>query len=157
MSGFSFEAVLARPEGIGTWTFLSIPLEVSGTFGLKGQVRVKGTINGYPYRSTALPMGDGTHYLVVGKDIRQHIHAEQGDIVKVELELDDAERLVALPEDLQQALIDHPKASAALNQMSYSHQKEYVNWILSAKRPETRTRRIEKAISLIEQGKNLRQ
>lgn len=53
MSLHTFEALLVRPEGVGTWTFLSIPLEVSTTFGSKARVKVKGTINGYPFRSLA--------------------------------------------------------------------------------------------------------
>ena len=57
MPGYSFEAILIRPEGVGTWTYLNIPMEISVTFGSKGQVKVKGTINGYPFQSTALPHG----------------------------------------------------------------------------------------------------
>jgi hypothetical protein len=148
--------VLVRPEGVGTWTYLNIPLDISATFGSKGQVRVKGTINGYPYRSTALPRGDGSHYLVVGKSIRDQIKATQGDTVKVMLELDVEERRVDVPEDLAQALESLPLAKDVFNQLSYSHKKEYVNWVLSARQAETRQRRIEKALMLLAQGKKLR-
>ncbi len=157
MGSYIFDAALVRPEGVGTWTYLSIPLEVSTTFGSKGQVRVKGTINGYPFRSTALPMGDGTHYLVVGKDIRQHISAAQGDTVRVALELDTEQRQVEVPDELQQTLASQPQAKAAFERMTYSHQKEWVNWIMSAKQAETRLRRVEKALTFIVQGKNLRE
>jgi hypothetical protein len=70
LADYSFEAELIRPEGVGTWTYLNIPREIASMFGSQRQVKVKGTIEGYPFRSTALPMGDGSHYLVVGKDIR---------------------------------------------------------------------------------------
>ncbi len=156
MGGYTFDAVLVRPEGVGTWTFLSIPLEVSAGFGSKGQVRIKGTINGFPFRSTALPMGDGTHYLVVGKDIRDHIAATQGDTVKVWLELDLETRRAEVPEELKQALNSQPPAAAAFEKMSYSHQKEWISWIMSAKQAETRLRRVEKAVAMITLGKNLR-
>ncbi len=156
MGGYSFEARLIRPEGVGTWTFLTVPLEVSSTFGSKGQVRVKGTINGYPYRSTALPMGDGTHYLVVGKEIRDSIHATQGDNVQVILELDTEVRQVEVPLELQQAFNSQPGAGQAFEKMSYSHQKEWINWIVSAKQAETRLRRAKKAVLSIALGKNLR-
>ncbi len=156
MGGYAFDAVLVRPEGVGTWTFLSIPLEISAGFGSKGQVRIKGTINGFPFRSTALPMGDGTHYLVVGKDIRDHIAAAQGDTVKVLLELDTEERRVEVPEELQQALNSQRLAASAFEKMNYSHQKEWINWIMSAKQAATRLRRVEKAVSMIAMGKNLR-
>lgn len=156
MSTFKFEAKLVRPEGVGTWTFLNIPLEVSNTFGSKGQVRLRGTINGYPFRSTALPTGDGTHYLVVGKDIRDHIAAAHGDTVEVILELDMEERRVEAPDELRLSLARQPLAAAAFEKMTYSHKKEWINWILSAKKPETRQRRVEKAITLITAGKNVR-
>ncbi len=156
MAEYSFEAVLIRPEGAGTWTYLNIPSEVSSSFGSKGQVKVKGTIEGYPYRSTALPMGDGSHYLVVGKDIRDQIKKVVGDSVKVTLELDLEERQVVIPDDLRRALENQPEAMIGFEKLSYSQQKLYVDWILSAKLEETRSNRIEKALSQLTQGKKLR-
>ena len=156
MTIHSFEAVLIRPEGVGTWTYLNIPQDMSATFGSRGQVKVKGTINGYPFRSTALPKGDGSHYLVVGISIRDQIGAIQGNTVKVMLELDVEEREVNVPEDLVQALESLPLAKSVFNQLSYSHKKEYVNWILCARQAETRQRRIEKALMLLSQGKKMR-
>ncbi len=156
MGDYLFEAVLIRPEGVGTWTFVNIPIELSNTFGSKGQVKVRGTINGYPFRTTALPMGDGTHYLVVGKAIRDQIHASQGDTVMVSIELDTEAHRVDIPDELQHAMGGHPGAAEAFEKLTYSRQKEWVNWILSAKQAETRQRRAEKAITTYLQGKNLR-
>jgi hypothetical protein len=156
MPDYSFKAVLIRPEGVGTWTYLNIPQDVSSSFGSKGQVKVKGRIEGCPFRSTALPMGDGSHYLVVGKDIRDQIKKAVGESVNVTLELDLEERQVEIPDDLRQALENQPEARAGFEKLSYSQQKIYVDWILSARREDTRTRRIEKALSLLAQGKKLR-
>lgn len=156
MGVYAFEARLVRPEGVGTWTYLGIPVEISTAFGSKGQVRVKGTINGHPFRTTALPMGDATPYLVVGKEIRELIHAVPSDTVKVVLELDTEERSLELPDGLKQALASHPQAAEIFERMTYSHKMEWVNWIFSAKQAETRQRRIEKAIVQISQGNNLR-
>jgi hypothetical protein len=155
MTIHSFETVLVRPEEVGTWTYLNIPPDVSSTFGSKGQVKVKGTINGYPFRSTALPRGDGSHYLVVAKSIRDQIGATQGDTVKVILELDAEERQVDVPQDFAQAFESLPQANDAFNHLTYSHKKEYINWILSARQAQTRQRRIEKAVMLLSQGKKL--
>jgi hypothetical protein len=156
MSIHSYEAMLVRPEGVGTWTYFNIPQDVSIAFGSKTQVRVKGTINGYPFQSTALPKGDGTHYLVVGKSIRDQLQVTHGDIVTVNIELDEKERQVILPEALIQAFVSCSLARDAFVKLSYSHKKEYVNWILGAKQEETRQRRIEKSIGLLSQGKKLR-
>ncbi len=156
MAIYSFESVLVRPEGVGTWTYLIIPTEVSVSLGAKGQVRVKGTINGHPYRSTALPMGDGSHYLVVGKDIRDQIKVTQGDKVLVTLELDAEERQVEVPPDLERALDNDLAAKAGYDKLAYSHKKAYVDWITSAKQADTRQRRIEKSLEMLAQGKKLR-
>ncbi len=156
MDSHSFESVLVRPEGIGTWTYLSIPPEISASFGSKGQVRVKGTINGFPYHTTALPTGDGTHYLVVAKEIRDQIHATQGDKVKITLELDLAARQIETPPDLEAAFSNNPDARLTYETLAYSHQKAYVNWINDARQAGTRQRRIEKALELLALGKKLR-
>ncbi len=156
MNKYSFDAVLIRPEGVGTWTYLNIPGEISATFGSKGQVKVKGMVDGCPFRSTALPMGDGSHYLVVGKEIRDQIKKAVGDSVKVTLELDLEDRQVVVPDDLLQALENQPEARAGFDKLSYSQQKIYVPWILSSKRAETRSNRIERAIILLAEGKKLR-
>jgi hypothetical protein len=156
MASYSFEAVLVRPEGVGTWTYFKIPPYISETFDTNGQVKVMGTINGYPFRSTALPMGAGTHYLVVGKSMRDQVKVTQGDIVQVMLELDKEERQVVIPKDLEQALVSQLFAKLAFEKLSYSHKKEHVNWILSTKQEKTRQIRIEKALNLLAQGKNPR-
>ena len=153
MSIHMFESMLIRPEGVGTWTYFNIPQEVSIAFGSKRQIRVKGTINGYPFRSTALAKGDGTHYLVVGKSIRDQIQAAHGDMVLVIMESDNEDRDVVLPEALLQAFVCNPFARDAFDKLSYSHKKEYVNWILGAKQEDTRQRRIEKTLALLSQGK----
>jgi hypothetical protein len=156
MPDFSFESVLIRPEGVGTWTYLNIPRDVSSTFGSKGQVKVKGKVDGCPFRSTALPMGDGSHYLVVGKDLRDQIKKLAGDSVKVTLELDLEERQTVIPDDLRMALEYQPEAMIGFEKLSHSQQKLYVDWILSAKQETTRRNRIEKTLSLLAQGKKLR-
>ncbi len=156
MASYSFESILVRPEGVGTWTYLGIPPEISASFGDKGQVRVKGTINGFPYRSTALPMGDGTHYPVVAKDIREQINATQGNKVTVTLELDREERRIETPPDLEAALENNPTARLTYQKLAYSHQKAYVDWITGAKQADTRQRRIDKTLELLAQGKKLR-
>ena len=93
-----FDASLIRPEGVGTWTYLDIPVEVSKEFGGKGQVRVKGSINRHPYRTSARPHGDGRHYIVVNKSIRDAIGVTTGDVVRVVMGLDTAPRTVETPQ-----------------------------------------------------------
>jgi hypothetical protein len=152
MPEFNFTAILKRPEGIGTWTYLDIPVEVMTNFGSKGQVKVRGTINSHPFRGSAMPHGDGSHYLVVNQAIRDAIDATLGDLVQVAIQEDQEERKVNLPKDLKAALQTNSQVALIFNQLSYSHQKQYVEWIESAKKAETRLTRINKTIQMLPEG-----
>ncbi len=152
MAKHKFKAVLKRPEGVGTWTYLDIPFSVVDAFGCKGQAKVKGTINGCPFRSSALPHGDGTHYVVVKKEIRDAIGATQGSTVAVLLEEDTAVRTVTVPADLKRTLTKNKRALEAFQALSFSHQKEFVDWIEGAKQAVTRETRIAKAMTLLHEG-----
>src|SRR5512142_2077019 len=94
---YEFKAVLKRPEGVGTWTYVDIPVDMIKAFGSKGRISIKGTINGCPFQSSALPHGDGTHYLVVNSSIRNALGVSQGAEVKVVLEADTGTRMVSIP------------------------------------------------------------
>ncbi len=156
MSAQEFEAVLERPDATGAWTFLRVPFDVQEVFGSRARIAVKGTVNGVAVRGSLMPQGDGTHFLVVNKSIRDQAGAEAGDPVRVSLERDTAPRTVDTPPDLKSALADGGVDSSAFGGMSYSHQKEYVDWIESAKRPETRARRVSKAVAMIGEGRRLK-
>ncbi len=152
----AFQAVLERPEAVGSWTFMHVPFSVEEKFGTKSQVRVKGTVNGVSYRSSLMPNGDGSHYMVVNKDIRDQAGVTQGDTVQVTMELDTEAREAIAPDDFQSALDLDDAARIAFDKMAYSHKKEYINWIEEAKKAETRASRIEKAIVKLQQGIRLK-
>jgi hypothetical protein len=156
MAAYSFDAVLIRPEGVGTWTFVDVPPQVSAEFGAKGQTKVKETINGVPFRSTAMPHGDGRHYVVINKAVRDEAGVKAGDTATVTLEPDSDIRVVELPPDLAQTLVNNLAAGAAFEKLSYSRKKEFVDWISAAKQAETRARRIEKAQEMLLEGGTLK-
>lgn len=152
MNKQEFDAILIRPEGVGTWTYLDILVEVSREFAAKGQVRVKGSINGHAYRTSARPHGDGRHYIVVNKSIRDAIGVSTGDVVHVVMDLDTAPRTVEIPPDFMQALESDPKYSKLFGELSYFRKKEFVYWIESAKKEETRARRIVQSLEMLLKG-----
>ncbi|MBO9541080.1 DUF1905 domain-containing protein [bacterium] len=156
MSQLEFDAILVRPEATGSWTYVNIPADVSARFGTKRQVPIKGTVNGVPLQGSLMPHGDGTFYLVIKQAIRDAAGVTQGDSVQISLEPDDAPRRNEVPEDLQQALQGQSEAGAVFEKLAYSHQKAYLDWIGEAKKPETRARRIEKALVLLSEGKKLK-
>ena len=145
----TFEAQLERQGETGTWTCLVVPFSVQEAFGKKGQVKVAGTLNGVAFRSSLMPRGDGTHYMVVNKAIREVAGADAGSTVQVVMQEDLKPRTVKVPADLRAALAANPAAKAAFDKFPPSHKKECVSHIEEAKRPETRAARIEKTLAFL--------
>ena len=144
-----FDAVLE--EGRGGGALVRVPFDVREVFG-SGRPKVRALIDGYEYRGSLAAMG-GVHVLGVRKDVRSAIGKAIGDAVRVELSLDTAPREVALPEELRSALIGSPDASARYDGLSYTHRREFAQWVEQAKRPETRERRAARAVEMILEGK----
>jgi hypothetical protein len=145
----TFRAVIEDAGGGGM--FVRVPFDVEAAFGKK-RVPVQATIDGQPYRGTLVRMGEPCHMLPVLKEIRGRIGKGAGDEVEITLREDTAPRVVEIPADLGAALAKSPPAQAAFQKLSYTHQREYLNWILDAKRPETRQRRIAQTLERL--GRN---
>ena len=149
MSVYRFEAVLERPDRRGAWTFVRFPFNVVEEFGVKGQVSVKGTINGVPYENLLLPQGGGVHILVVKKEIRDKAGVTAGDQAEVTLERETGTRQAEVPGELAEALQSSPGAQQVFDKLGYSHRKAYCDHVVEAKRPETRARRAAKCVELL--------
>ena len=148
-----FDATIEDAGGGGT--FVTVPFDVEAAFGKK-RVKVKATIDGVPYRGSLMRMGGPCHMLGVLKEIRDKVGKGPGDQVHVVVEEDTEPRLVEVPEDLRHALDADPNARRFFDGLSYTHQREYVSWIVEAKRAETRQNRILKAIDMLRQGTKAR-
>lgn len=147
-----FDAVLERPEGVGTWVYVRIPFNVMEAFGQRGQVKVRGTVGGVPFRNSLRPEGDGTHYMVVNSNLREAAGVALGDTVHIALEPDLEPRVVEIPGDLQKALSACGPAERTFQRLSYSVQKRHVEWVAGAGKAETRAGRISRLVETLAAG-----
>jgi hypothetical protein len=150
---YTFSARVESARGGGA--YVAIPFDVEQAFGKK-RVPVNATIDGVPYRGSLVRMGESCHVLGILKSIRETIGKQVGDMVEVTLEEDLAPRSVDVPADLQAALRLEPEANRAFDALSFSHKREYVNWIVEAKRSETRAQRILRVVDALRSGKSPR-
>lgn len=128
-----------------TATGFAVPDDVVEGLSAGKRPAVKITIEGHTYRTTVARMG-GRYMVPLNAENRAGAGVEAGDSVEVGIELDTEPRVVTVPDDFASALGD---ARAVFDRMSYTHQKEWVRSIEDAKSPETRQRRIAKAVSEI--------
>jgi hypothetical protein len=149
----TFRATLEKPVNGVDGAFITAPFDVEKEYGTRGQVKVKATFDGHPYRGILAPMGTGGHVIIVRKDIREAIGKKAGDKIDVTLERDSEERLLEIPDDLQAVLKKNVAARKFFESLSYTHRKEYVTWIASAKKEETRLKRLDDTLTKLLAGK----
>jgi hypothetical protein len=125
-----------------------VPEPVVEALGGGGHPKVAVTVNGFVFRTSIARMG-GRYMLGVSADRRAEAGVAPGDMVDVEVELDTAPRVVAVPDDLATALAQHPDAKAFWETLSYSRQQWHAVQVESAKAAETRAKRIAKSIELL--------
>ncbi|MGA8491405.1 MAG: YdeI/OmpD-associated family protein [Terriglobales bacterium] len=140
-------------EGKGTSSaWLNAPFDVVKVFGTRARVPVRGTINGFPFRSSLMPM-DGCHGMPVNKALREGAGVVGGETVSVVMERDAADRTVEVPPILKKELAKSKAAQANWEKLSFTSQKEIALSINGAKQEETRTRRLAKAMHILKTGK----
>lgn len=126
--------------------FIPVPFDPKEVFG-KVRAPVKVTLNGYTYRSTIAAMGG--YCIPLRKSNREAAGLEGGETLDVRLDLDTEKREVVVPNDFENALRSAPPAWERWKELSFSHQREYVEAIEEAKKAETRERRIANAVKAI--------
>jgi hypothetical protein len=129
-----------------------VPPEVVESLGAGKRPPVRVTINGYTYRNTVAVYG-GVYLVGVAAEHRGPAGVAGGDVVDVDLELDTAPREVEVPPELQSALDADPAAQATFDKLSYANRNWHALQVTGTNNPETRARRIEKAIAALREGK----
>lgn len=148
-----------KPDSSG-WSFLTLPNAASAKLPSRGMVSVRGVLNHAPFEATLQPDGGGGHWLKVERELREAAGADVGSTVTVEITpvAPGEEPEPVVPPDLRRALTAAPgpagaEARAAWKDITPAARRDWIQWITSGKRAETRVLRIEKACDMLASGK----
>ena len=153
MKKYEFEAVIKKVQGKDA-SYIDIPFDVEAEFGSK-RVKVKATFDNVEYRGSIVKMGLPCYIIGITKEIRKKINKDFGDSIQVTIVEDKEERSIEIPIELQERLNCSSMARNFFESLSFSNKRKYVQWITSAKKEETRVKRIEQAILYLEEGKKI--
>lgn len=153
MKKYNFKAEIKKHDKKDA-AYIEVPLDIEKEFGAK-RIKVKVKFDDVEYRGSVVRMGLPCYMIGITKEIRSKIDKSFGDIVSVELEKDEEERKIELPEDFNEKLILNKKAYEFYKSLSYSQQRKYFQWITSAKKEETRIKRVEEFIKKLEDNINI--
>jgi hypothetical protein len=134
----------AQPKN-ATWAFLMLPKAASAKLPTRSMVTVEGTLAGAPFQATLEPDGAGSHWLKVEKKLRDAAGAATGATVELEIATVAVEPEPALPADFRKALVGTPDALATWKDITPVARRDWIHWITSGKKAETRAKRIEVA------------
>jgi uncharacterized protein YdeI (YjbR/CyaY-like superfamily) len=147
----TFTATLEHMPGNLGWVIVRIPFNATDIWGKRGQIRVKGDINGFEFRTSLFPDGKGNHFLMVNKKMQKGGKVLPGIRARFRLEPDTSERAVRLSPELAHALRSSKRLQKFYDGLSYSMKHWIANWVAEPKSPEAHTRRAEQvAVQLME-------
>lgn len=151
MKKFEFDGEILQSDEVGSGAFVLFPYDTLECFEKKNMIKVQCTFDGVPYRGSIANMGIGPCIGVL-KSIRKSIGKEKGDMVHVVVWEDNEERIIEVPNELQEAFDQNKGAEEFFKGLSYSNKKQYVDFVASAKKEETRKSRIETVIEKLNSG-----
>jgi uncharacterized protein YdeI (YjbR/CyaY-like superfamily) len=154
-----FLASLERGNSRLNWVIVCIPFDAAKTWGARGQIRVKGEINGFPFRTSLFPDGSGGHTLLVNKQMQKGAKASLGETARFRLEPDTAEREIVVPAELERSLSEDRALRRWFDRLNYSMRRYITEWVTEVKSVEARERRsmqiAERLLSTMEAEKDL--
>ena len=149
MKKYKFKAKIEAGDGGGAYVLF--PYDTEKEFATHGKVPVKATFNGVAYTGSLIKYRKPLHLLGVPKTIREQIGKGPGDTIEVIVWRDEEARTVEVPAQFEK-LIKKEGLLSVFEKLSYTHRKEYCRWITDAKKEETRSRRLAKAIEMLKKG-----
>lgn len=143
-----FEATLERMRSRLNWTIIRVPFDAAKVFGMRGQIKVKGEINGFPFRTSLFPtalssIAVGGHILLVNKRMQKAARVSAGASARFQIELDTEERVVTIPDHLKRMLAEDRSFQRWYDQLNHSSRSEIAKWVNEPKSADARVRRAE--------------
>jgi len=138
-----FEARLERLRSRLNWIIIRIPFDAAQAWGLRGQIKVKGKINGFPFRTSLFPTREGWHFLLINKRMQKGARAIEGSAAYFQMELDREERTVTIPKELKRILSEDRSLRRWYDGLNHSTRSDIAKWITEPKSGEARIRRVE--------------
>jgi uncharacterized protein YdeI (YjbR/CyaY-like superfamily) len=139
----TFQARLERIDSPLKWVMIRIPFDAAKIWGKRGQLKVKGEINGFAFSTSLFPRGNGDYMLLVNKRMQRGAKTGPGMAAQFRLEPDTEERIVRVPAELKRALAEERSLRSWFDKLNYSMRKYITEWIEEVRSAEARTRRAE--------------
>lgn len=139
----TFNAVLTRSWNTLHWVVIRIPFSVYKIWGVRGQLRVKGTVNNFAFRTSLLPSGDGHHFMIVNKQMQKGGHVSPGMEARFQIERDTEKRVVPAVPEVERVLRQSKALQKFYQSLSPSQRNDIARFVASAKQPATRVRRAQ--------------
>jgi uncharacterized protein YdeI (YjbR/CyaY-like superfamily) len=138
-----FEARLERLRSGLNWIIIRVPFDAAKLWGTRGQIKVKGEINGFGFRTSLFPTREGWHFLLVNKKMQKEARAVEGSVARFQMELDREERTVTIPDELKRLLSEDRSLRRWHDELNHSARNDIAKWITEPKSAEARDRRAE--------------
>jgi|ERR1700722_6140270 len=138
-----FEGRLERLRSRLNWIVVYVPFDATGVWGLRGQIKVKGEINGFGFRTSLFPTKEGGHFLLVNKKMQKAARAFEGNTARFQMQLDVEERTVTIPAEIKGLLSEDRALRRWYDQLNHSTRADMAKWITEPKSSQARVRRAE--------------
>jgi uncharacterized protein YdeI (YjbR/CyaY-like superfamily) len=138
-----FEARLERMRSRLNWVIAYMPFDAAKAWGVRGQIKVKGEINGFAFRTSLFPTREGRHILLVNKRMQKGARAAEGSVARFQMELDREERTVIIPAELRRILSEDRSLRRWYDELNHSTRNDIAKWITEPKSADARVRRAE--------------
>ncbi len=138
-----FEGRLEQLRSRLNWIVVYVPFDATSVWGLRGQIKIKGDINGFAFRTSLFPTKEGRHFLLVNKRMQEAARAFEGNTARFQMQLDVEERTVTIPSEIKGLLSEDRALRRWYDQLNHSTRADMAKWIREPKGSEARVRRAE--------------